>query len=88
MSLKDKIIDASDELKKYPEWLSKKYLQKVRHKAIDKVKKELSLRQKNIEDFSDDELEALIADEKKEVMKSHKMGSMQALLILLGIYTI
>lgn len=40
MSLKDKIIDASDELKKYPEWLSKKYLQKVRHKAIDKVKKE------------------------------------------------
>ena len=88
MSLKDKIIDASDELKKYPEWLSKKYLQKVRHKAIDKVKKELSLRQKNIEDFSDDELEALIADEEKEVMKSHKMGSMQALLILLGIYTI
>ena len=88
MSLKDKIIDASDELKKYPEWLSKKYLQKVRHKAIDKVKKELSLRQKNIEDFSDDELEALIADEEKEVMESHKMGSMQALLILLGIYTI
>ena len=53
--------------------------------AIERVKKELSFRQKEISDFSDNELEALIAEEEKEVMKTHKFGSMQALLILLGI---
>ena len=85
MKIKNKIDEVSRELKKYPKWMVTKYNKKVREKAIQKVKKELSLRQKSSTDFTDDEIEALIAEEEKEVMKSHKMGSMQALLILLGI---
>tara|TARA_Y100000590_G_scaffold437309_1_gene558814 strand:+ start:1730 stop:1996 length:267 start_codon:yes stop_codon:yes gene_type:complete len=85
MEIKEKITEVSKELKKYPKWLTDKYYNRVREKAIERIKKELSLRQKEISDFSDNELEALIAEEEKEVMKSHKFGSMQALLILLGI---
>ena len=85
MAIKERLNETKEELKKYPKWLVDKYYKTVREKAIQRVQKELKLRQKNTEDFDDNELEALIAEEEKEVMKNHKMGSMQALLIVLGI---
>ena len=85
MAIKERLNETKEELKKYPKWLVEKYYKIIREKAIQRVQKELKLRQKNTEDFDDNELEALIAEEEKEVMKNHKMGSMQALLIVLGI---
>ena len=85
MAIKERLSETSEELKKYPKWLVDKYYKIVREKAIQRVQKELKLRQKNTEDFDDNELEALIAEEEKEVMKSHKMGSMKALMIVMGL---
>ena len=42
MEIKEKITEVSKELKKYPKWLTDKYYNRVREKAIERVKKELS----------------------------------------------
>ena len=85
MDIKDTVKSSIKDLEKYPKWLVSKYKVFVREKAIERVKKELKLRQKETSDFEDAEMESLIAEEEKEVEKKYKFNSLYALLAILGI---
>ena len=85
MNIKNTVKLSIKNLDKYPKWLVRKYKTFVREKAIEGVKKELRLRQKDFSDFSNDEMEALLAEEEKEVEKKYKFNSLYALLAVLGI---
>ena len=85
MDIKDTVQSSIKSLDKYPKWLVGKYKTFVREKAIERVKKELKLRQKQMSDFTDDEMETLLAEEEKEVEKKYKFNSLYALLAILGI---
>ena len=85
MDIKDTVQSSIKSLDKYPKWLVSKYKTFVREKAIERVKKELKFRQKQMSDFTDDEMETLLAEEEKEVEKKYKFNSLYALLAILGI---
>jgi len=85
MDIKDTVKSSIKNLDKYPKWLVSRYKTFVREKAIERVKKELKLRQKDISDFSDDEMESLLAEEEREVEKKYKFNSLYALLAIMGI---
>ena len=85
MDIKDTVKSSIKNLDKYPKWLVSKYKTFVREKAIERVKKELKLRQKDMSDFSDDEMESLLAEEEREVEKKYKFNSLYALLAIMGI---
>ena len=85
MDIKDTVKSSIKNLDKYPKWLVGKYKSFVREKAIERVKKELKLRQKDMSDFTDDEMETLLAEEEKEVEKKYKFNSLYAMLAILGI---
>ena len=85
MDIKDTVKSSIKNLDKYPKWLVGKYKSFVREKAIERVKKELKLRQKDMSDFTDDEMESLLAEEEKEVEKKYKFNSLYAMLAILGI---
>jgi phage-related minor tail protein len=85
MDIKDTVQSSIKSLDKYPKWLVSKYKTFVREKAIERVKKELKFRQKQMSDFTDDEMETLLAEEEREVEKKYKFNSLYALLAILGI---
>ena len=85
MAIKERLNETKEELKKYPKWLVDKYYKIVREKAIQRVQKELKLRQKDMSDFTDDEMETLLAEEEREVEKKYKFNSLYAMLAILGI---
>ena len=85
MDIKDTVQFSIKSLDKYPKWLVGKYKTFVREKAIERVKKELKFRQKQMSDFTDDEMETLLAEEEREVEKKYKFNSLYALLAILGI---
>ena len=56
----------------------------IRKKAIKQFEKKLELLQKKVSDYPKDELEAFVAEEEKEIIKSYRNKSIGALLALLG----
>ena len=56
----------------------------IRKQAIENFKKKLKLLQKNISDYSKDELETFVAEEEKQIIRSYRNKSIAALLALLG----
>ena len=85
MDIKDTVKSSIKNLDKYPKWLVGKYKSFVREKAIERVKKELKLRQKDMSDFTDDEMESLLAEEERQQDKKYKFNSLYAMLAILGI---
>jgi len=73
----DKIINKK-------EVLSHKLKIHIRKKAIKQFEKKLELLQKIVSDYPKDELEAFVAEEEKEIIKSYRNKSIGALLALLG----
>lgn len=67
----DKLKDAIDE--------------KIQKKAILNLKAELVMRHKSFDDYSDDELEVLIASEKRKIKDDLKTKSLVGALALLGL---
>lgn len=69
--------------------LSKKSLDRVnkyyRDKAIKETKNELRIRQKKWSDYSDIEIEEIIAEKEKEVRSKHKMTGLKLALLPLGL---
>ncbi len=76
MDIKDTVKSSIKNLDKYPKWLASKYKSFVREKAIE---------QKDMSDFTDDEMETLLAEEEREVEKKYKFNSLYAMLAILGI---
>ena len=70
MDIKNTVKSSIKNLDKYPKWLVSKYKSFVREKAIERVKKELKLRQKDMSDFTDDEMESLLAEEEKKLKRN------------------
>ena len=56
----------------------------IRKKAIKQFEKKLELLQKKVSDYPKIELEAFVAEEEKEIIKSYRTKSIGALLALLG----
>ena len=65
--------------------LKDKYKKKVRDKAIKNFEHELKLRQKKVSDFSDDEIEVLIAEEERKIIAIHKSSSTKSIFAILGL---
>ena len=72
-------------LKKAPQSVKDKYKIKIREKAIERVKKNLVKHNKTIDDYSDDEMEALIQKEEGGLNEDAKKGILTTLLVAAGI---
>ena len=72
-------------LKKAPQSVKDKYSIKIREKAIEKVKEKIIKLNKKIEDYSDDDMEAMIASEEGSLNEDVKKGILTALLLAAGI---
>ena len=70
-------------LNKYPKIIRDKYKKIVRDKAIKNFEHELKLRQKKVSDFSDDEIEVLIAEEERKIIATHKTFSYRGIFAIL-----
>ena len=77
MKLIDNIIDKKKDL-------THKLKIHIRKKAIKQFEKKLELLQKKVSDYPKNELEAFVAEEEKEIIKSYRNKSIGALLALLG----
>jgi hypothetical protein len=77
MKLVDNIIDKKKDL-------THKLKIHIRKKAIKQFEKKLELLQKKVSDYPKNELEAFVAEEEKEIIKSYRNKSIGALLALLG----
>jgi len=77
MKLVDNIIDKKKNL-------THKLKIHIRKKAIKQFEKKLELLQKKVSDYPKNELEAFVAEEEKEIIKSYRNKSIGALLALLG----
>ena len=70
-----------DLLKKAPQSVKDKYKIKIREKAIERVKENIIKHKKKIEDYSDDEMEAMIATEEGNLNEDVKKGVLTTLLV-------
>ena len=75
----------SDLLKKAPQAVKDKYKIKIREKAIERVKERIIKHEKKIDDYSDDEMEAMIAEEQGRLNDDVKQGILTTLLVAAGI---
>ena len=75
----------SDLLKKAPQSVKDKYKMKIREKAIERVKEKIIKHNKTIDDYSDDEMQDLIASEEGNLNEDVKKGILTALLLAAGI---
>ena len=75
----------TDLLKKAPQAIKDKYKIKIREKAVERVKEKIIKHNKKIEDYSDEEMEAMIADEIGNLNEDVKKGVLTALLVAAGI---
>ena len=74
-----------DLLKKAPQSVKDKYKIKIKEKAIERVKENIIKHKKKIEDYSDDEMEAMIATEEGNLNEDVKKGVLTTLLVAAGI---
>ena len=74
-----------DLLKKAPQSVKDKYKIKIREKAIERVKEKIIKHNKKVDDYSDDEMEAMIATEEGNLNEDVKKGVLTALLVAAGI---
>ena len=72
-------------LKKAPQSVKDKYKIKIREKAIERVKEKIIKHEKKIDDYSDDEMEAMIAEEQGRLNDDVKQGILTTLLVAAGI---
>ncbi len=72
-------------LKKAPQSVKDKYKIKIRDKAIERVKEKIIKLNKKIEDYSDDEMESMIATEEGNLNEDVKKGVLTGLLVAAGI---
>ena len=72
-------------LKKAPQSVKDQYKIKIREKAIDRVKEKIVKHNKKIEDYSDDEMEAMIAEAESGLNEDVRTGLLTALLVGAGI---
>ena len=75
----------SDLLKKAPQAVKDKYKIKIREKAIERVKEKIIKHEKKIDDYSDDEMEAMIAEEQGLLNDDVRQGILTTLLVAAGI---
>ena len=75
----------SDLLKKAPQSVKDKYKMKIREKAIERVKEKIIKHNKTIDDYSDDEMEDLIAAEEGNLNEDVKKTVLTTLLVAAGI---
>jgi hypothetical protein len=75
----------SDLIKKAPQAVKDKYKIKIREKAIERVKEKIINANKTIDDYSDDQMEAMIAEEQGRFNDDVKQGILTALLVAAGI---
>ena len=75
----------SDLLKKAPQAVKDKYKMKIREKAIERVKEKIIEHEKKIDDYSDDEMEAMIAEEQGRLNDDVRQGILTTLLVAAGI---
>ena len=74
-----------DLLKKAPQSVKDKYKIKIREKAIERVKEKIIKHNKKVDDYSDDEMEAMIATEEGNLIEDVKKGVLTTLLVAAGI---
>ena len=74
-----------DLLKKAPQSVKDKYKIKIREKAIERVKEKIIKHEKKIDDYSDDEMEAMIAEEQGRLNDDVRQGILTTLLVAAGI---
>ena len=72
-------------LKKAPHSVKDKYKIKIREKAIERVKEKIIKHNKKVDDYSDDEMEAMIATEEGNLNEDVKKGVLTTLLVAAGI---
>ena len=75
----------ADLLKKAPQSVKDKYKIKIREKATKRVKEKIIKHNKKIEDYSDDEMEAMIAEAESGLNEDVRTGILTALLLAAGI---
>ena len=74
-----------DLLKKAPQSVKDKYKIKIREKAIERVKEKIIKHNKKIEDYSDEEMQEMIAAEEGNLNEDVKKGILTGLLAVAGI---
>ncbi len=72
-------------LKKAPQSVKDKYKIKIREKAIERVKEKIIKHNKKVDDYSDDEMEDMIATEEGNLNEDVKKGVLTTLLVAAGI---
>ena len=72
-------------LEKAPQSVKDKYKMKIREKAIERVKEKIIKHNKTIDDYSDDEMEDLIASEEGNLNEDVKKTVLTTLLVAAGI---
>ena len=75
----------SNLLNKAPQSIKDKYKIKIREKAIERVKEKIIKHNKKLEDYSDDEMEAMIAEAESGLNEDVRTGLLTALLVGAGI---
>jgi len=75
----------SNLLEKAPQSVKDKYKMKIREKAIERVKEKIIKHNKTIDDYSDDEMEDLIAAEEGNLNEDVKKTVLTTLLVAAGI---
>ena len=75
----------SDLLNKAPQSVKDKYKIKIREKAIERVKEKIIKHNKKLEDYSDDEMEAMIAEAESGLNEDVRTTVLTALLVGAGI---
>ena len=75
----------SDLLNKAPQSIKDKYKIKIREKAIERTKEKIIKHNKTVDDYSDKEMEAMIASEEGNVNEDVKKTILTSLLVLGGI---
>tara|TARA_R110000744_G_scaffold180468_1_gene299526 strand:- start:75 stop:332 length:258 start_codon:yes stop_codon:yes gene_type:complete len=75
----------SNLLNKAPQSIKDKYKIKIREKAIERVKEKIIKHNKTIDDYSDDEMQDLIASEEGNLNEDVRTGILTALLLAAGI---
>ena len=74
-----------DLLKKAPQSVKDKYKIKIREKAIERVKEKIIKHNKKVDDYSDDEMEAMIAEAEGSLNEDVRTTVLTALLVGAGI---
>jgi len=79
----DKVKNISNNLSY--EDLIKKYHNMIRERAITATKARLAEQHLKIEDFTDEELETIIAEEEQKIKDKIKIGGISAIALLFGL---